>query len=78
MIHQVAFVTVFIVLFFNVHGFHSMKPADSKITSLQFPTIISMTAEGLPGQLPPMGYFDPFALAENKSDLQVKKVSDQQ
>ena len=70
MINQITVLMIFTFLSLNVQAFQtqSFNAKKSPYASL------CMTAEGLPGQLPPMGYFDPFALAENKSDLQVKKV----
>ena len=66
MINQITVLVFFTFLSLNVQAFQTQSFNSKKYTSL------CMNAEGLPGQLPPMGYFDPFALAENKSDLQVK------
>ena len=34
---------------------------------------LSMSAESLPGAIPPFGYFDPLGLSKGKSDFELKK-----
>mmetsp|Transcript_23340 Transcript_23340/g.38893 ORF Transcript_23340/g.38893 Transcript_23340/m.38893 type:complete len:210 (-) Transcript_23340:115-744(-) len=35
---------------------------------------VSMSAEGLVGSLPPVGFFDPLSLSEGKTDAEMKKI----